>query len=262
VTVAASVRPGGALPRVIAFQEGLARRSAQTLVPIEGGFVVLDERYPASYEHNQVYVTGPVREEALLADAERLLRSRGHRQITVLHDALGRRLARRLVASGYEQERTVVMVLDAAAGRLRQPHRRVRVERVPLAALRAAVMRSWATQYPAMPEDTRRQLFERTFATAAACELGSHVVRARGDVVSWCHLYQVGHEAQVESVNTLTEWRGRGFARAVVVDAARAALERGCDLVFLIALYDDWPRHFYERLGFVPAGVQHSFLRA
>jgi len=250
----------GALARALAFQESIARGSAQTLVAVEGGFAVLDDRYAASYEHNQVYVTGPVPAGALLAETERALRGRRHRQITVLNDALGRSLAPALHAAGYEQEQLVVMTLAgapsgaAAAG--------VQVERVPLERLREAVEQSWAQQYPAMSEMARRQLFERRSATAAACELSSHAVRAEGAVVSWCHLYRVDGEAQVESVNTLVGWRGRGFARAVVLDATAAALEGGCDLVFLVALRDDWPRHFYARLGFVPAGVQHSFLRA
>jgi ribosomal protein S18 acetylase RimI-like enzyme len=249
----------GVLTRIVAFQEALARRSARTLAVVPGGFAVLDDRYPASYEHNQVYVTGPVPVDVLLSETDRVLSDRGHRQITVLGDAIGRRLTPRLVAAGYESAPLVVMALASAPPALRSA---VRVERVPLEALRDAVVRSWAEQYPFDPGNVRGQLYERRFATAAACELSSHVVRVDGAVAAWCHLYHLGGEAQVESVNTLPEWRGRGFAKAVVLDAVATALEADCRMVFLVAYRDDWPRHLYDRLGFAVVGEQHSFVRA
>jgi hypothetical protein len=64
---------GERVTRVVAFQEGIARRSTQRLVPFAGGFAVLDDRYPASYEHNQVFVTAPIA-AAAAAEADRLLR--------------------------------------------------------------------------------------------------------------------------------------------------------------------------------------------
>lgn len=246
------------LSRIVAFQEALARRSARTLVDIPGGFAVLDDCYPASYEHNQVYVTAMVPAALILAETERSLRLRRHRHITILDEGVGRRLAPRLVGAGYEREHLVVMALD---GRPPGPPPSVRVDRVPLEALREAVVRSWSEQYPYDRENVRTQLFERRFATAAACDLSSHAVRVDGAVAAWCHLYRLDGAAQVESVNTLPEWRGRGFARAVVLDAVAAALESGCEPVFLAAYRDDWPRQLYERLGFVAVGEQHSFLR-
>ena len=102
---------------------------------------------------------------------------------------------------------------------------------------------------------------ERRYTTAAACDLTTHVVRAGGEVVAWCNLYRTGREAQVENVNTLPEWRRRGFARAVVLDAVGSAREAGCELVFLLADRDDWPRDFYERLGFTIIAEQRSFVR-
>jgi len=250
---------GGDLARIVAFQEALARRGARTVVEVPGGFAVRDDRYPASYENNQLFVTGSVAAADLVACADRQLRDRRYRQVTVLDDARGRRLAAGLAAAGYEQERLLVMVLGARPDLARDS---IGVERVGLEALRETVERSWAERYADLPGGVLTQLFERRFATAAACDLTSHVVRAEGAPVAWCHLYRLGRVGQVESVNTLTAWRNRGYARAVVGDAVRAAVEQGCELVFLVADRDDWPRHLYERMGFVPAGEQHSFVRA
>jgi ribosomal protein S18 acetylase RimI-like enzyme len=247
------------LARVVAFQTALARRTAQTVVPLRAGFGVLDDRYPASYEHNRVYVTRRVSAGALLDETERLLRRRQHRYVSVLDDAVGRELAPRMLAAGYGREHDLLMVLagagDGAGGA-------VPVERVELEALRGAIQREWVEQWPDLAEDVVVQLFERRFATAAACDLTSHVVRVAGEVVAWCHLYRVGDEAQVESVVTLRAWRRRGFARAVVLDAVAAARETGCGFVFLVADQEDWPWRFYERLGFAGIGRQHTFVRA
>jgi len=250
---------GERLARVVEFQEGIARRSAQRLVPTAGGFAVLDSRYPASYEHNQLFVIAPIAAASVVAEADRLLRSRRHRYVTVLDGELARRLTPGLLAAGYREEGTVVMVLTGAPDR--HGAAPVAAERVPLEALRDADARAWDERYPDLPADIVTQLFERRFATAAACDLSTHVVRADGGVVAWCNLYRVGHEAQVESVNTLPEWRRHGFARAVVLDAVSAAREAGCELVFLVADRDDWPRDFYERLGFVVIAEQRSFAR-
>jgi predicted GNAT family acetyltransferase len=245
--------------RVVAFQEGLARRSARRVVPIPGGFAVLDDRYPASYEHNQLYVTGPAAAGAVVARSDRLLRRRRHRYVTALDADVARALTPGMLAAGYREEGTVLMVLDGAPDRLRTTP--VRAERVPLEALRDADARAWDERYPNLPAGVVRQLFERRFTTAAACDLTTHVVRADDGVVAWCNLYRVGREAQVESVNTLPAWRQRGFATAVVLDAVAAAREAGCELVFLVADRDDWPRDFYERLGFVVVAEQRSFAR-
>jgi len=248
---------GGLLARVVAFQEGIARRSAQRVVRIPGGFAVLDDRYPSSYEHNQLYVTVPVAAGVVIARAEDLLRQRRHRFVTALDLDVALRLAPGFRAAGYREEGTVVMALTGAPDRPAS----VPAERVPLEELRDADARAWDERYPDLPADVVRELFERRYTTAAACDLTTHVVRAGGEVVAWCNLYRTGREAQVENVNTLPEWRRRGFARAVVLDAVGSAREAGCALVFLLADRDDWPRDFYERLGFTIIAEQRSFVR-
>jgi predicted GNAT family acetyltransferase len=89
----------------------------------------------------------------------------------------------------------------------------------------------------------------------------THVVRIDEGAVAWCHLYRVAGEAQIEDVVTTPPWRGRGMARAIVLDALGTACEAGCEFVFLVALADDWPWRLYERLGFVRLGQMHQFVR-
>jgi predicted GNAT family acetyltransferase len=81
-----------------------------------------------------------------------------------------------------------------------------------------------------------------------------------GAVVSSCRLFSDGATAQIEDVSTLPEFRKRGYSRAVVSKAIGAALESH-DLVFLLAADDDWPRRWYERLGFEDAGLLRELLK-
>jgi predicted GNAT family acetyltransferase len=72
-------------------------------------------------------------------------------------------------------------------------------------------------------------------------------------VVSSCRLFSDGATAQIEDVATLPAYRKRGYSRAVVSRAIGAAVESH-DLTFLLAADNDWPRRWYERLGFEDAG--------
>lgn len=67
--------------------------------------------------------------------------------------------------------------------------------------------------------------------------------------------------AEIDNVNTLERFRGRGVARAVVGRAVREGIEGGADLVFLIADDGDWPKQLYAKLGFDPVGIYWRFTR-
>jgi GNAT superfamily N-acetyltransferase len=81
------------------------------------------------------------------------------------------------------------------------------------------------------------------------------------DVVAWARLWTRGAEAQVEDVVCLAEHRGRGYGRAVVATATRAALGCGAELLFIVADASDWPKDLYVRLGYATAGTVGSYLR-
>jgi RimJ/RimL family protein N-acetyltransferase/ribosomal protein S18 acetylase RimI-like enzyme len=70
-----------------------------------------------------------------------------------------------------------------------------------------------------------------------------------GRIAAYCELRSDGVVAQIEDVNTLAEFRGRGLGRAVVQAAADEGSRTG-ELVFLEALADDWPKDLYAKLGF------------
>lgn len=69
------------------------------------------------------------------------------------------------------------------------------------------------------------------------------------DVAGCCELRELDGVAQIETVEVLEEFRGRGLGRAVV-QAALDEARRSNEVVWLEALADDWPRELYAKLGF------------
>jgi hypothetical protein len=146
------------LQRAIRFHAQLARRSAQYIQPIVGGFAVLDDRYPVSYEHNQVYVAEAIPSGPLITDIEQTFRGREHRQITVLDDAVGMALVSDLTAAGYSHQPLTVM--EAIGLPDRPADTALKVEQLPYAVLREAMIANWLG-HPACPStDVACQLYE------------------------------------------------------------------------------------------------------
>jgi len=79
-------------------------------------------------------------------------------------------------------------------------------------------------------------------------------------VVSYCEVYRIDDIAQIESVATVPEFRGRGYARAVVTRALELTADRR--LVFLAMDPYDWPQHLYTRLGMDDIGRIARFRKA
>jgi len=106
------------------------------------------------------------------------------------------------------------------------------------------------------------QLVELDRRLARSMEVRHYAAVIDGEIASYAGLYLEGDVAQIEDVATLERFRGRGLARAVVLQAAVEARRAGAELVFLVADEADWPRDLYGRLGFDPIGTEHVFGRS
>src|SRR6266508_4431855 len=63
------------------------------------------------------------------------------------------------------------------------------------------------------------------------------------------------HRGEIAKMMTRVNRRGRGVARALMIEAERIAVERGRTLLTLDTATDDGAGPFYEKLGFVKVGV-------
>jgi ribosomal protein S18 acetylase RimI-like enzyme len=248
--------------RIRRFERSLEDRLATRVEPFAWGRAFLDDRFPKRYDSNFLAVERPlanVRARDLAVEADRVLGRAGlaHREVVVDDDEDGRRIAPGLIRLGYEADHLVTMAQRREPDRWGVDF----AEEVGFATIRPALeevnrRRSWGAD-----EEAVRMLADYRAVMAERIGARFFVVRVEGRIASTCEVYPGEGIAQIEDVNTFEEFRGKGFARAVVLAAVREMRAARCDLVFLNALADDWPRHLYERLGFDVVRQHWSFLR-
>jgi GNAT superfamily N-acetyltransferase len=253
------------LARARHFMRAAVRRQAEQIIEMSYGFAVLDSRFPHSYDHNKLVLTAPVDPAEAVSDADRILGGAGlaHRLISV-HGGIEQAWADVCVAAGYQHSAELIMVQTGAPAD-RPADQRIQVAAVGVDGLRESGRREWREQLPDAGEDVIEQLVARRVTRLeAAPEVAFLAVRdGMGQIVSRADLYldPADRVAQIEDVLTLSEHTGRGFARAIMAEGLRRAQAAGCDLVFVVADADDWPRQLYTRLGYRAVGDGHSFVR-
>jgi GNAT superfamily N-acetyltransferase len=273
-TTRTEATPPAPLDRAFAFERAMHAAAAARVVDAPWGHAYLSPEIERTYDRNLLWVVGDgdaLTAAALDAHADRLLGGAGmtHRRLMLEPDA-DARLRGDLTALGYDAGTHVFQVF--VAERAPEAVSGVEVVEAPVADVQAAVEEYLKTDpdtpYGRDPR-TRAHLLEhyRTYGPAGA-EERRFVVRedgggGRGRVVAWARLWvrADGAEAQVEDVVVLAPYRGRGYGRAIVAAATRAALEASPTLLFIVADADDWPQALYERLGYATAGGLGVYLR-
>lgn len=250
------------LRRIEAFRRALELRLCTRTEPFAYGIAYFNVDFPHHWDSNFLWTELPldgVTADVLAAEAERVLGGAGlaHREVFTYDDPAGERLAPRFAELGWKPDHSVTMVLRRDADRRAVGNvRAVGFEQAR--PLIAEVIRRSETSSSDDENDEmvrfRRLLEERIDARF-------FVEEADGQRAGMCELYTLEGVAQVESVDTLEEFRGRGSARAVVLAAVDEARARGCDLIFIQADVDDWPQELYRKLGFDPVARDWRFRR-
>ena len=253
----------GDLERIRAFERELAERTSERVEPSAFGTAYLNLTFSRRWSSNLVRVERSldgVAADALAADADRVLGEHDelrHRRIEVIDAANGPRLASGFLELGWSVERDLIMVQR----REPEPRPDAAVAEASFAQARPlieAVMRE--QDHVADEEDVRHLV---GFREALEREAGARffVASRDGEPAAVCEGYVLGDVGQIEDVNTLERYRGRGLASAIVTRAATWARQRGADLVYLVADDEDWPKGLYRRLGFDELARAWSFTR-
>jgi uncharacterized protein (DUF952 family)/GNAT superfamily N-acetyltransferase len=245
--------PADLVTRARLFDRGLAQRRAAAIVPINGGIAVLDPRFPASYEHNALWIDGPSDAATVAAEAERALGGAGltHQRAVLDNPATATALADR----GWRVLELRLMIYNgvptlASRG---SPH----VVPVTYEIVSGLWERSWRRDHPDLDDDTIRQLVtQEPIADAVLRVVNLAVLNDRGEPIASTQLRIDGATAAIEAVMTDPDHRQSGLARTLVCDALARARAAGCDVVFLTAAADDWPYRWYRRLGFTDIGTR------
>jgi ribosomal protein S18 acetylase RimI-like enzyme len=249
------------LERIEVFRRALVLTASTGTEAFAYGTAYFNVDFPHRWDSNFLWVEVPldgITADALAAEAGRVIGGAGlaHREVFIHDDAAGERLAPRFADLGWKPDHAVTMALRRSADRPADADvREVGFEEArPLIA--EEVRRSETSSADANDELVRfRGLLEERIGARF------FVAEADGHLASICELYAIHGVAQVESVGTLEEFRGRGLARAVVSSAVDAARARGSDLVFLQADADGWPQALYRKLGFDPVARDWTFRR-
>ncbi len=249
------------LARAHALEHDWLRRLATTAAPVQvGGRVVgttlLTAPVPRVRDHNAVLLD-PAPElagedVADLLDAELGGRGVAHRRLYCDPDDADR-WEQDLAGRGLQRADTVV--LRWPGGTLDAP-RDITIVEADDDLTRTLVRRLRADDAPdpAFVE----QLVWLAHAQQAA---GARVLAALdGDrPVGGVRVFPGPDAAQVEELDVHPNAQGRGLGRALLARALAVAGD--VDLVVLTAEADDWPLHWYERLGLVHLGRSSGFVR-
>jgi RimJ/RimL family protein N-acetyltransferase len=250
------------LERCVAFVRALDERRARRVVPFRFGKALFEDELPRVHDLNllSVDLDAEPSVEELVAEAERLQGGAGleHRKIAVENQDLGERLAAGFREQGWKVERLLVMP-SVHPGKEVDSARVAEVDSGTLAPTWAAGIRSepWGSD-----EEVVRQLVEAQLLRQTAVRVRYFAALQDGRPVSYCELFSDGDTGQIESVLTLPEHRGKGYASAVVSKALAESHAMGHALTFLLADEDDWPQELYRKLGFEAVGRVFEFTKA
>lgn len=249
--------PQDVAARAHLFDRALAQRRAASVVQVKGGVAVLDPRFPSSYDHNTLWIEGPSDAATVVAEAERVLggAALSHRQV-VLDDPA---TATALTSRGWHLQELRLMVYAGP------PVAKGAIDVIPVAHEIVGRLweRSWQRELPDVDDETVRQLVGREPLDDAVLRIVNlAVLDGHGEPIASAQLRIDGATAAIEAVMTDPTHQRAGLARALVSDAVRRAQDAGCDVVFLSAAADDWPYHWYTRLGFADVGTRFEATRS
>lgn len=249
------------LERAFGFAHWLQERTSTRLEPFPWGTAFFNDDIAERYFSNFVRVErslAGVDVDALVRETDRAMAGFRHRQIQVYDEGDGARIAPELTKEGYSADHSATMALRR--GPDRAPHLGA-VEELDHSEVRPFLLEVYRRSLP----DSEQQLVEAfaDFRRVVQRAVGARFLAQQidGRVAGLCELYLLDGVAQVEHVDTLSEFRGRGVARNVVLRSAHEARATGAGLVLIDADLDDWPKELYRRFGFDEIGRSWAFTK-
>lgn len=247
--------------RCLTFIEDLEEQAATRIVPFRFGQAFFNSDFPVVWDLNFLRIERNCDRWSELAEAAEEIQGGGglsHRRMFLPDDDGTRRLVPHARADGWDVVSLVFMVRRNRG--VRKGTATVReVGYAEIRALREVLgrRRPWATN-----EDDVRQVMTANQRWGERVDARFFVAEIDGILAAGCDLYRGPGLAQIEDVETLEEYRGRGLGTSVVLAAAEAAVKGQDDpTVFLVADENDRPRQLYEGMGFVPVGRRFALLK-
>lgn len=227
-------------------------------VDLGWGAAIVTADLPSVFDQNVVWVREAAEPEHVLRTTEEIGADAGwlHRTIEVSDQAVAAHLQPALTAAGFAEIRNVTMVLRVNLEPSGEPGDTAVVSIEEQKALGRALLAEepWATSDAILDQFAQRE------GRLAEVTDGRAVVAPAAAPVSRSLLLSDGGFFEVDSVMTLSQHRGKGWSSAVMQRAMQIGVASGRPVV-LVADESDWPRQWYERLGFWSVGVLSVFRR-
>jgi RimJ/RimL family protein N-acetyltransferase/ribosomal protein S18 acetylase RimI-like enzyme len=230
--------------RIRDFRRAVELGASERQEPARHGLGLFADSVPSVYDANYFSVEDPrAGAGELAAEADRVMDRHHHRRVILERgdDATATALA----GHGY------VLSTHIVFAHAREPDRRVdtsmvrevEFERLVPVRTETTIAEPWGDEEIAAQLNDAKRLIMRAVRT----RFFAAIVDDR--VAAYCEVRSDGRTAQIEDVEAVSAYRGRGLGRAIVQHALDEA-RREHDVVFLEALADDWPRLLYAKLGF------------
>jgi GNAT superfamily N-acetyltransferase len=246
------------LARLRAHRRALLERSTARAEPFAHGVAYFTPAHPTKWDLNLLVVedASGTSAEDLIAAAERLQAPAALRHRKIEIQTGGEPFVDAFKAAGWSAERLILMLLRTGRDQRGEAHAEVREVDYP--AVRE-LMEQWYGE--AMSASEARDLADADADTALTSGARFFLTERDGAAAACCMLLPGDGVGQVEEVYTAKRFRGQGLASAVVRVAIAAALQRGDELIMIMADADDWPQRLYERLGFETVDEFRTFTR-
>jgi RimJ/RimL family protein N-acetyltransferase/predicted GNAT family acetyltransferase len=238
------------IERIHAFRAALQDAVAEQRIPATHGVGLFAPSVREVYDMNYVRADEPAPADELIADAERLMEDYFHKRVIL--ERADARTATGFRALGWTVVPHLIMALTREPDRLVDTSmvREVSFEELMRARREVTVGEPWGDEEISSLLDAAKRLIIHAVPTRFFAAF------VDGEIAAYCELRSDGSVSQIEDVNTLARFRGRGLGRAVVQHAIGEARASG-ELVYLEALAEDWPRELYAKLGFDVVGERH-----
>ncbi|HSK91268.1 MAG TPA: GNAT family N-acetyltransferase [Euzebyales bacterium] len=246
--------------RTIDFERRVRAALATTACPLPFGRVVISDDFTAIYDQNLIEIDSAAPPHEVRDTIERVASDLAwqHRNVEITSPAIADQVRATLLAAGYREQCNITMALDArhcpTPAPVTAPAAVVDVgAQLPLA-------RALLAEQPSITGDVVLDQFEQRERRLADVAGARAVVAPPDAPVSRCLVLTDGAIADIDAVGTLSAHRAQGWSTAVMWRAMELARADGLDTV-LVADDDDWPRSWYERLGFREIGRSAQFQR-
>jgi ribosomal protein S18 acetylase RimI-like enzyme len=246
------------LGRALAFMARVDEGVAAEVRDWSLGTALITPELPKVWDSSYFRVEAPGEGERVAQETARIAADAGlaHAAVVVTDEEIASALRPELLTAGFEETRFVLMALRTVP-----PEPEIAIAPASFADV-APSRRELTLETFHGDENLADQLAELDRRLEGSIGGRWFAATDAGTIVARAWLLGADGTGQVEDVATTASHRGGGLARAVVSAAARASVDDGNELTFVIANDGETTPELYRKTGFEPMGFKWRFVKA